>query len=142
MSSFSERLDYLIRTVHPAGRGPMTHSEIAAEMAERGTPISTGYLSQLRTGHRGRAVSGEILIALAAFFGVDPRYFYDETVAAETNRELDMIAALRDAGVQRIATRSMGLSDGSRKAVEDMVEHLRAAEGVGSRTKNRDRGDG
>lgn len=139
--TFSDRLTHLIAVVHPPGRGPYTNVEICQGVEDLGYQISASYLSQLRGGQRGARPSGDIVVALARFFGVHPAYFYDDELAADTNSELDLVAAVRDAGIERIATRSMGLSPNGIKAIEDMIEHIRKAEGVhGSKGRKKNRG--
>lgn len=145
MTTFAERLDHLVRTMHPAGRGPFTNAELADKLGERGYAVAPSYLSQIRRGVRGSSgVGGGLLIALADLFGVDPRYFYDADVAEETNKELELLAALRDTGVQRIAMRSMELSPEGLDAVESLIEHLQKVDGMHatpSRKKRRGSGN-
>ena len=50
----AKRLNHLLETVHPAGRGPYSLREVADAINEAaGTRLmSAAYLSQLRTGQR------------------------------------------------------------------------------------------
>lgn len=143
MSTFGERLDHLIKTVHPAGRGPLTNAEIAREVTRRGHTVSQSYITHLRRGTRGTSgVAGQLVLIFADMFGVKPNYFYDDIVATETDSQLELIAAVRDAGVERIATRSIGLSAEGLDAVEGLIEHLRKIEGMrSSRAQQRDPSD-
>jgi hypothetical protein len=127
----ADRLDGLIATVHPAGRGPYTLREIAdAINAEAGTNlISAAYISQLRTGQR-TVPSHSRLAALAKFFGVGTGYFSDEATAGEANRQLEVLAALRDDGVRSVALRAAGLSQSSLAAVRAVIENARRLEGL------------
>ena len=127
----AERLDRLITTVHPAERGPYTLREIAdAINTEAGTSlISAAYISQLRTGQRTEP-SHSRLTALARFFGVGIDYFSDETTTEETNRHLEVLAALRDDGVRSVALRAAGLSESSLAAVRAVIENARRLEGL------------
>jgi transcriptional regulator with XRE-family HTH domain len=127
----AERLDGLILTVHPTGRGPYSLREIAEAInAEAGTSlISAAYISQLRTGQRTEP-SHSRLAALARFFGVSTGYFSDETTAEETTRQLEVLAALRDDGVRSVALRSAGLSESSLAAVRAVIEQVRRLEGL------------
>jgi len=125
------RLDHLIRTVHPAGRGPYTLREIAdAVNAEAGTSlISAAYISQLRTGQRAEPAHSR-LAALAKFLGVSIDYFSDEVAAEEADRQLEVLVALRDAGVRSVALRAAGLSESSLAAVRAVIENARRLEGL------------
>ena len=127
----ADRLDRLIATVHPAGRGPYTLREIAdAINTEAGTSlISAAYISQLRTGQRTEP-SHSRLAALARFFGVGIDYFSDETTTEETSRQLEVLAALRDDGVRSVALRAAGLSESSLAAVRAVIENARRLEGL------------
>jgi transcriptional regulator with XRE-family HTH domain len=127
----AERLDGLILTVHPTGRGPYSLREIAEAInTEAGTSlISAAYISQLRTGQR-TVPSHSRLAALARFFGVGIDYFSDETTAEETNRQLEVLAALRDDGVRSVALRAAGLSESSLAAVRAVIENARHLEGL------------
>jgi transcriptional regulator with XRE-family HTH domain len=126
-----ERLNHLFATVHPAGRGPYTLREAAdAINAEAGTSIiSPAYLSQLRTGQRAEP-SHSRLLAIARFFGVDPSYFNEDGAAEETDRHLEFLTAMRDAGVRSVALRAQGLSEASLAAVRAVIENARRLEGL------------
>ena len=126
---FSQRLDHLIATVYPAGRGPYMLAEIAAGLAAQGVTISTPYLSHLRKGTRANP-KPEIVTALAEFFKVSPAYFYDAGYDKKIDEDLSLLVQLRDAKVREIAERSHALSDSSRQVIADMVNHLRRVEGI------------
>jgi transcriptional regulator with XRE-family HTH domain len=128
----AERLDHLFATVHPAGRGPYSLREAAdAINAKAGAQlVSAAYLSQLRSGQRTEP-SHSRLAAIADFFGVNALYFTaDAARAGETDRQLDALAAMRDAGVRRVALRSSGISEQGLEAVLSMIEHVRRLEGL------------
>jgi transcriptional regulator with XRE-family HTH domain len=130
--SLADRLDFLFRTVRPAGRGEYSHEEVSAEMGRRGGPtISTTYVWQLRRGLRDNPTKKHIE-ALASFFGVPPAYFFDDAAAERIDAELELLAAMRDQGVRQVALRSAGLSSRSLQAITDMVEQARQVEGLGS----------
>ena len=143
MSTFGDRLNHLVETVHPASRGPLSNAEIAQELTRRGHKVTASYIAQIRRGTRGTTgVAGQLVLHLASMFGVEPAYFYDDDFAADTDQQLELIAAVRDSGVERIATRSMGLSPDGLDAVEGFIEHLRKVEGMrASREKKRKPGD-
>jgi transcriptional regulator with XRE-family HTH domain len=133
----AERLDLLIATVHPAGRGPYTLREIASAInAEAGASlISAAYISQLRTGQRTEP-SHSRLAALARFFGVETGYFTGEVTTGEASRQLEIQAALRDDAVRSVALRAAGLSESSLAAVRAVIENARRLEGLPGDGKN------
>jgi transcriptional regulator with XRE-family HTH domain len=130
-SVIAERLNQLFATVHPAGRGPYTLREASdAINAEAGSSImSAAYLSQLRTGQRAEP-SHSRLTAIARFFGVDIEYFSSSTAAAEADRQVEFLAAMRDAGVRSVALRAAGLSEASLAAVRAVIDNARRLEGL------------
>ncbi|MFI1868682.1 XRE family transcriptional regulator [Streptomyces jumonjinensis] len=129
-ASLAHRLDRLFEVVYPAGRGPYSNDEVAALLKERGGPTVSGtYLWQLRRGHRDNPTMRH-LEALAGFFRVPAGYFFDEAVATRVEVELNTLERLREAGVQRVALRAVGLSPESMSAVETMIDRVRALEGL------------
>jgi transcriptional regulator with XRE-family HTH domain len=82
------------------------------------------------------------LAALAGFFGVSPAYFFDDEIAAGTDAKLsEVVAALREAGIEesrwqdlqdtgvkRVAVRAAGLSPQGLRAAEAILHNLRATE--------------
>ena len=103
---------------------------MAEGIRRRGGPtVSATYVWQLRKGLRDNPTKKH-LEALADFFGVAPSYFFDDEAAARIDRELQLLAALRDAGVRRLALRARGLSAESLTTIASMIERVRKHEGV------------
>ena len=128
--TLAQKLEHLFRVVHPRDRGEYSLEEVAEGIRRRGGPtISATYIWQLRKGLRDNPTKKH-LEALSEFFGISPQYFFDDGVAEEVERELDLLVMLRDTGVRTIATRSVGLSPLGLAAVADMVEHVRRLEGL------------
>lgn len=127
----AERLDHLIATVHEKGRGPYTLREIAEGVNEAAGEriMSVQYLSQLRRGERTEP-SYSKLKAVADFFGVDVRYFSDDPTGGQTDEQLEVVAAMRDADVRNVALRAAGLSERSLKAVHALLDSVRELEGL------------
>ena len=127
----AQRLNHLLETVHPPGRGPYSLREVAdAINEEAGTRLmSAAYLSQLRTGQRTEP-SHSRLAAIAKFFGVDMRYFSDEETAQATDEQLEFLAAMRDNGVRAVAVRAAGLSETALEAVKALIDNARRLEGL------------
>ncbi|MGW5679618.1 helix-turn-helix domain-containing protein [Streptomyces sp. NPDC003860] len=124
------KLDRLFEIVHPRDRGPYSPKEVS-EALERhhGLKVSHTYVWQLRTGRRDNPTLRH-LEAIAAFFKVPVAYFLDDAVTAEYDRQLDVLAALRDTRAQSILMRSVGLSDQGAEAVLAVLDEVRRREGL------------
>jgi transcriptional regulator with XRE-family HTH domain len=134
----AEKLDRLLRAIHPRGRGEYTYREVADGVRQLGlAPISGTYVWQLRTGQRTNPTMKHIE-GLAAFFGVPVNYFFNDDVATRVDTELDMIVALRETPIRHIALRASGLSPESLSAITEMIEHVRRLEGLPERTETLD----
>lgn len=132
-TSLAARLDRLFRRVRPSGKAEYTHEEVARGATDAGYEISAAYVWQLRNGKRTNPTLRHIE-GLAAFFGVPASYFLDPDVQKRVDAELELIASLRDAGVQHLALRAHGLSPEGLAAVENMVEHVRRIEKLPEQT--------
>jgi transcriptional regulator with XRE-family HTH domain len=119
-----EKVDHLIRHVHPRGRKPYTHPEIA-----EATGLSTGLLSALRSG-KNQNPTKDTLERLARFFGVPEAFFFDDQTAEQVTAQIGLAAVMRDAGIAQVVTRMVGLSQGSLDAMSSMTEQLRRLEGL------------
>ncbi|WP_245712573.1 helix-turn-helix domain-containing protein [Micromonospora nigra] len=91
--------------------------------------ISASYLWMLRRGERDNPTKRH-LESLASFFDVSPAYFFDDAKSRAIADELALVKLLADAGVTRVATRLGGLSPKSLSHIADIVEHVRAIEGL------------
>jgi ESX-1-secreted protein regulator len=126
--TLADKIDHLLKTVHPAGRGPYTYAEIERELRRLGkATISGSYLWQLHKGERDNPTKKH-LEALASFFGVPPAYFFDDELASRVEAELADLVALRDAGVRNLAQRAAGLPPRGREAVRQIIEALHGAD--------------
>src|SRR3954454_8246290 len=125
--TFSARLNRLFDTVYPPGRGPHTSAEVIAALKAEGVTMSAPYLSQLRSGNRTNP-SVATMAALANFFRIKPAYFTDDEYYEKLDSELAWLATMRDDGVRRIATRTIGLSAQAQQNIVERVDELRRAE--------------
>jgi transcriptional regulator with XRE-family HTH domain len=127
----AQRLGHLFLTVHPEGRGPYSHAEVAEAINQVAGKniISTVYIWQLRTGQRDNPTMRH-LSALAAFFGVSPAYFFPDSETDQDGTRAELIEVLRDDSVRDLALRAAGLSDRSLKAIRKIIEGARSAEGL------------
>jgi transcriptional regulator with XRE-family HTH domain len=146
--TLAQRLDYLIRTIHPEGRGPYSYSELATLIKEKaavdgGPTVSHGTIQGIRSG-KVTNPGIDSLRALAAFFGVPTGYFTDDEVAdvitariEEIKQAADQAAAgdelatvLEDQQVRALTLRLGGLSKKALKAITSVVDGVRAGEGL------------
>jgi transcriptional regulator with XRE-family HTH domain len=126
----ARRLKHLFETVLKPDGSRYTYREVVAGIQAQGGPdISVGYLSLLVTGGRANPMMDAVQ-GLAGFFRVPISYFDLTTDAKTIEEDLKVAAAMRDAGVQEIATRSLDLPEGSRQVVLDMINRLRQIEGL------------
>ncbi|AMO60059.1 Helix-turn-helix protein [Mycolicibacterium phlei] len=130
-ASFAERLNRLFNVVCPPGRGPYTSAEVVKALNQQGFSISAPYMSQLRSGKRGRPSLATIR-QLAAFFRVDPAYFLDDDYYERISAELTVLEAMHDDGLRRIANRVCGLSPASQLVLVETIEELRRRENLDS----------
>ncbi|HET8628985.1 MAG TPA: hypothetical protein VFL91_16305 [Thermomicrobiales bacterium] len=125
--TLAQKLDHLFALSHPRDRGEYTYEEVASEIRRRGTPLSASYLWMLRKGQQDNP-SKRHLEALADFFGVPIQYFFDADVAKEVDAELELLAAVRDAGVREIALRAAELTPAGRRVIAELIAQVRAME--------------
>ncbi len=132
--TLADKVNRLFRAVRPAGRGEYSNQDVATALVERGSAsISATYIWQLRKGLRDSPTKRH-LEALAQFFGVPPSYFFDDEAGQQVAAELDLLAAMRDAGVRQIAQRTAGLSPAGLDVIHSLVEHVRQLEGLPERS--------
>lgn len=130
MPELAARLNHLFATVpRPDKGGLWTNEDAAAAINGLGVYLSGAYLSQLRTGKRNNP-SARHLAAIARFFEVPVDYFFDPSVSEKINEQLELLAAIRDAGIGKIALRAKPLSAGGLSGVAGMVEYIRQQEGI------------
>jgi transcriptional regulator with XRE-family HTH domain len=132
--TLAQKLDNLVRTVHEPGRGPYSTREIADAINQRrgAQVISHSTVANLLSGKQTNPTKA-VLELLAEFFRVPISYFFDDAMAARLGAELELVAALRDAGVRDLALRVAGLDDDARRAVMAMIDALQKMQGRGSR---------
>lgn len=124
------KLNRLFEVTHPPDRGPYSNEEVAAAITARGGPsISASYLWLLRAGKRDNPTA-QHLQALAQHFEVPPAYFFNGDAAEEIERNLDLLAAIRDPGVKHLALHASGLPSDVLAALILMADQARKAQGL------------
>lgn len=121
----ARKMDHLMSTVHPKGRGPYSLREAAALINEAAGEdvISHSYLGQLRNGKRDNP-SMQQLAVLSAFYGVPVGYFFPDEASQRASREVELAGAIKDPDVRDLALSASGLSPASLKALKGMTETL------------------
>ncbi|WP_406279439.1 hypothetical protein OH799_11985 [Nocardia sp. NBC_00881] len=105
--SLAERVDVLFRALHNPDEGEPTVEFVAAALRDRGIEVSADDLTALRAG-AAAASSMELLTAVAQHFNQEPWFLVE---AGDTPRvvdayvQLDLLRALREAGVRRVRLR-------------------------------------
>ncbi|WP_405590217.1 XRE family transcriptional regulator [Streptomyces sp. NBC_01190] len=132
-STLADRVDALFRIVRRPDREQFSHEEVARVCRETtGESFSATYLWQLRTGRRDNPTKRH-LEALARFFEVPVAYFFDDDQGVAIARELELLAALRDARVRGVAFRAVNLSPAGANTIRDMIDVLARHERAGGR---------
>lgn len=138
--SFSDQLNHLIDVVHRGRHSPYTNKDLAEAVQACGVPCTAQYIGQLRAGKH--APSLELARALAQVFGVPIDYFSDPGVARGVDRQLANLAALADAGVTKVALRAAGLSPGALETLNEIIDRIRATEGLPTELPDSDESGG
>ncbi|SEG70245.1 hypothetical protein SAMN05216223_108252 [Actinacidiphila yanglinensis] len=121
-ATLAEKIDALFRVVRRPDREVYTHEEVARACRDAtGESFSTTYLWQLRTGRRTNPTKRH-LEALAQFFQIPVAYFFDDEQGARIAAELELLGALRDAGVRSVALRAVNLSPEGMGTISDMID--------------------
>lgn len=129
-TSLAAKIDKLFQVVRKANREQYSHDEVAKACREAtGESFSTTYLWQLRTGRRDNPTKRH-LEALAQFFQVSPAYFFDDEQSARIAEELELLGALRDAGVRNVALRAVTLSPAGLDTINDMIDAIARREAI------------
>jgi transcriptional regulator with XRE-family HTH domain len=102
----SSRLHALV-----AANASFTFEALSTFMDASGTPLSKGTWAALLADKREVRVAQNTLEGIASYFEVDPRYLLNnrlDDVAERVEAELDVTAALREAGATSISLRALG----------------------------------
>ncbi|WP_039800346.1 hypothetical protein [Nocardia araoensis] len=114
--TLSHKINRLFAVVHPRNAPERSTESVAGQIGEiLGRAVPPGYLTRLREGEfddrePGAAVDVEILAAVARSFGVAADYLLTRGPAAEAiDRELELLATMRDANVASVALRGSNI---------------------------------
>jgi transcriptional regulator with XRE-family HTH domain len=132
-ASLADKVEWLIRTMWPAGAAPARNNvEVAAAItAATGEEISSTTVWKLRTGRQDNPQL-RTLTALATFFGVPIGYFGFATESQPIDDDLTLKALLRElhtGTINRAVLRAfVDLSPDARWAVDEMILAVAAAD--------------
>jgi len=134
MPTLAEKIDLLFKTFRKPDGSQYTYQEV-----EEGTgkAITGAYVWKLRTG-KAENPSYKVLKVLSDFFEVPVSFFFEEEVSEEYLQNLKLATQLREAGVQHIALRAGDLDEAGKRAVLEMIEYVRKAQGLQSELNDRD----
>lgn len=130
--TLAEKTEWLFQNVRdPEDGQPYSNANIAAMIEQLcpGFSVTPTTIWNIRTG-RSDNPSWKLIEGLAKAFGVTPLYFTDDDAEQQTQEELALLAALRDAGVRSLALRAQGLSAQSLATVRELIERVRELEGL------------
>jgi len=127
-SELSIKLNKLFDIMHKASQPPLSNAAAAEAITEKtGVSISAAYLWQLRNGMKTNPTVTH-LRAIAQFFGVAPSYLVDPGIDPDIDAQLNLLEAMRDAGVRDLAMRASGLTPQALNSLAAMVDHARQLE--------------
>lgn len=114
--TLSHKINRLFSVVHPRNAPERSTESVAEQIGEfLGRTVPPGYLERLRDGefddrNAGATADVEILAAVARSFGVAADYLLTRGPAADAiDRELELLATMRDANVASVALRGSNI---------------------------------
>ena len=123
------RLEHLFETIPSPSSGRWSNVEMASRLGEQGIETTPAYIGMLRRGRRNHP-SLAIINGMATIFGVPTAYFYDAAVAERLDRDLELLVAVRQAGMEKIALRASALSPKGLREIGMIVDAVRRIEGI------------
>jgi ESX-1-secreted protein regulator len=130
LRSLADKMNWLIYTARPAGRGPCSNAEVA-DLIERTTGERVSYITiwKLRNGQAANPQM-KLIEAMARTFGVPPGFFFGDFgdgQAGLLDEQVELLALVRDAGVSSAELRViLGWSTEIRRAVIHLISTLTA----------------
>jgi transcriptional regulator with XRE-family HTH domain len=122
--SLADKLGYLFDTVRRDDGSEWTGKDVVSAVRARGVDLSPSHLSELRRGLKLNPTV-RVLQALADFFEVRVAFFFDDPEAvSQTESDLELRSAMRDAQVQQVAARAAGLSSAQRVAFQRVLADM------------------
>lgn len=134
LRTLADKVNWLIDTAHPAGRGPYSNAEVTELIRQvTGEQFSHTTIWKLRNGQATNPQM-RLLEALAQTFGVPPAFFfsdYDEQQAGLLRDQVELLALIRDSNVTAAQMRSLlELSPKAIQAIADLIRHTSGDERI------------
>ena len=127
-SELSVKLNKLFEIMRKPTDSPLSNAAAAEAITqETGVSISAAYLWQLRTGVKTNPTV-QHLRAIAQYFGVAPSYLIDPGIDEHIDAQLNLLQAMRDAGVRDLAMRASGLTPRAIDNLAAMIDLARELE--------------
>lgn len=126
LRTLADKVNWLISTARPAGRGPYSDAEVAALIRkETGEPVTGTAISKLRSGQAANPHQ-RLIAAMAQFFGMPPDFFFDgfdgDQAMSLTREQAETLALIRSAGITPAELRVvLGLSPHARQLLVGFV---------------------
>ncbi|MFE2960944.1 transcriptional regulator [Nocardia tengchongensis] len=125
-SPFARRLNTLFdQWEHRQGRS-LSNADFCRQLAARGHPVSTPYLSQLRYGRRANPAP-VLASAMAEFFGMERDHFSHPS-APDAPDPATLATQFSTPGLRRLVGTATGLSTESLDLLADIAARLRRSE--------------
>lgn len=137
-ASVAEKLRYLqAKTIQSDGSAWTARAAVDAINAA-GTPISTAYFSEMRSGVTANP-SMRVIQSLADLFGVSTAFFFNDAavVEQETSR-IDLEFALREAHIEHVAAKASQLSPAQQAAFHRALTQMILGGDTGSQPPGAD----
>jgi len=127
----ADKVNWLIDTARPAGRGSYGNAEVAELIGQAtGERVSYTTIWKLRNGQAANPQM-KLIEAMARTFGVPPGFFfadYDTDQAGLLKEEVELLALVRSASISTDQLRViLELSPAARQSVIDLIVALTAA---------------
>ena len=127
LRTLADKINWLIDSAHPAGRGPYSNAEITALIEKvTGEQFSHTTIWKLRNGQAANPTM-RLVSALAQVFGVPPGFFYGEqSLPAD---QVEMLALIRGSGITTVQLRAFAeLTSEARQAITALIKETARAE--------------
>jgi transcriptional regulator with XRE-family HTH domain len=122
-ATVAERLEHLLDTIMDEKKGrPYTSAEVA-KMSLSG--VTEEEVVGIRSGEIGHPTLDQVL-ALSEAFGIDPAYF-----TRRVRRQDALLESLAQEESTTIVHKTLALSEGDRRVVLDLLDHLGSRSGQG-----------
>lgn len=121
--SLADKLNHLVATVHPPGRGPYTLDEMVAGIQANGGSVSRTNLNALLLGKRSNPTKSTVE-AIARFFGVSVSYLHDDPHPHVTDDEHELLLIIRRSGLHDLVRAAARLKPATRQALDRVIADL------------------